>query len=321
MSEDIKHRIVSEIKSLAHELNASPTRAQWLERTRLTKWDMEREFKTWEAALAAAGLAPNVRSKKMKLSNEEFFGRDLQEVLDTHEPKIRVQQKVSAPILPIGDLHFPFVHRPTLEKIYRFAEKEIGKDDGYIVQVGDLYDMFAHSKFPKSANFYGPDDELELGFKAAKEFWSEINKACPNAKKHGLKGNHDVRPLKLAIERAPSLEGLVARALEGYFQFDGVNLVADHREELEIDSILFHHGIFGKLGDHRDFTQMCTVVGHTHRGGVVYRPLRKHTLWELNCGFVGDENAKVLQYTPMKTTGWTLGWGFIDEYGPRFIAA
>lgn len=44
------------------------------------------------------------------------------------------------------------------------------------------------------------------------------------------------------------------------------------------------------------------------------------TLYELNAGYLGDPESKALSYTPTKITNWTLGWGYIDEDGPRFVA-
>jgi hypothetical protein len=87
-----------------------------------------------------------------------------------------------------------------------------------------------------------------------------------------------------------------------------------------IEDIAFHHGYRSQLGSHRDYMHMNFVGGHTHRGGVVFRNIKNETLWELNCGLAGDPTSKGLSYTSQKMNDWTLGFGAIDEYGPRFIS-
>ena len=81
------------------------------------------------------------------------------------------------------------------------------------------------------------------------------------------------------------------------------------------------HGYKSQIGQHRDALMYNVVAGHLHRGGVAFRSIRGRTLWELNCGLAGDPESKGLSYTPSRITDWTLGWGFLDLYGPRFIPA
>lgn len=318
---DNKHAIVSEIKQLAQELGRTPCLTEWKERTRFSRRVLEHEFgavQTWNHAVVAAGLIPTKGRGRVKLTQEEVFGRDIRETLEAHEPRERKPAQVSEPILIIGDAHFPFVHHQTLEKIYRFAEKHRPK---HIVQMGDLYDFFAHSKFPRSQNFYSPDQEMAEGRKAAEEMWKTIRGLCPDAKCHQLLGNHDVRPLKRIMESAPTLESLLVRAIEPLFEFEGVQTIKDPRDELVLQGVTMVHGYASRPGFNRDFVLGNCVNAHTHRAGVVYRALREQTIWELNPGFIGDETSKALSYTPQRTTGWTLGWGWIDEYGPRAIIA
>jgi len=62
------------------------------------------------------------------------------------------------------------------------------------------------------------------------------------------------------------------------------------------------------------------VCGHIHRGGAVYINYDNKVFWELNVGFLADKDSKALSYSALKRfSAWTLGWGEIDEQGPRFI--
>lgn len=153
----------------------------------------------------------------------------------------------------------------------------------------------------------------------AEKFFSRLHEDNPRAIKYNMLGNHDIRQLKRTIELLPQLENIVERHMIDLMTFPNWNLIKDHREPLELEGILFHHGYLGQIGAHRDSALRNFVVGHSHRGSVSYRRIRNETLWELNAGFIGDVDSKVMSYTPSKVQNYTLGFGFIDEYGPRFI--
>jgi hypothetical protein len=118
----------------------------------------------------------------------------------------------------------------------------------------------------------------------------------------------------------PSGEDWIERMLTEMMSFPGVETLPNYRDELMLPGdVMVHHGYRSRLGDHRNYTLHNFVCGHTHVGGVVYRQLRGQVLWELNAGLIGDQNSKGLSYTSQRATGWTPGWGWLDQYGPRFI--
>jgi hypothetical protein len=188
------------------------------------------------------------------------------------------------------------------------------------VQVGDLMDRYSHSRFPRSHNVYRPEQEDELARKGAEEMWAEVRKAAPRASLFQLLGNHDLRPLKQVLAAYPQMEKWAEKMLAESMTFEGVKTLHDPREELKLPgNVDVIHGYLGRLGDHRNYTLTNVVHGHTHTGGVVFRQVAGRVLWELDCGLAGDMESKALSYTPQKSTKHTLGWGFLDEYGPRFI--
>lgn len=318
---DTSHELVCAVKELAIELGRTPTRVELENRVINLNGKLGR-MGGFSVLLQMAGLETyNERrsGKKLKITKESLFGRSIEEVVEQHVPRV-VESNFPdfRPILAIGDTHFPFAHQPTLEKIYRFAEKE---QPEFIIQMGDLMDQFSHSRFPTSRNVYRPDEEMELGKKQAQEFWDALRKACPKAKIYGLMGNHDIRPLRAVLAAAPSLESLVRDSVKRLYHFEGVEMIEDYREELQIQGVMFHHGYMSKNGQQRDFVLQNLCSAHTHRGEVSFRPLKDKIIWHLNPGFTGDDQSKASSYTPQKTTGWTLGWGWMDEYGPRFIPA
>ncbi len=313
---DPLNEIVQRAKELYHELGRTPLRME-LESSGISKYKVQTIG--YENILAHAGLSvlPHGEARKVRTKvTNEIFERDIASHLDQYGPVNFNSEKVKSKILVAGDVHFCWEHRPTIEAFHEFNRK-IQPD--YIVQVGDLYDMYAHSKFPRSQNLYTPKDEERLSREGAEKFFNQIRKDNPKAKIYNMYGNHDIRPVKRTLESMPQMEHFVEKYMKDLMTFEGVSLVEDHRDILTIEGVGFHHGYLGKLGDHMNANITNMVVGHTHRGGVAYRRIKGGTLWELNAGFMGDPESKVMSYTPSKIQNYTLGFGYIDEYGPRFI--
>ncbi len=207
----------------------------------------------------------------------------------------------------VPDVHFPFAHQQTLEKIYRFAEQE--KPD-IIIQVGDLYDAYSYAKFPKSSNVFTPREETNTARKMAETMWAELRKASPAAKCYQLRGNHDDRPLKRILEAYPSCEDWVEKMLAELMTFDGVETIYDSRQELMITAdVAVIHGHRSQIGQHRDAFLYNGVAGHLHTAGVSYRQIHGRVLWELNVGLAGDPMSKGMSYMPSRIVKWTLGLG------------
>lgn len=220
-------------------------------------------------------------------------------------------------VVAFGDTHFPFHHREALWRAVDIAEKT--KPD-VVVQLGDLYDSFSFSKYPRSHNVITPDNEFEEGRHHALAFWKAVRQACPDAQCFQLRGNHDDRPLKRVVESMPAGESFVVQGLRELYAFDGVTTLDDSAEELEVDGVLYQHGRFSQIGQHLAWNQQSTVCGHLHRGGLVFRARADAIHFELNAGWLGDRKAPVFSYHAQKRMhGTTLGLGVVDPLGARFI--
>lgn len=155
---------------------------------------------------------------------------------------------------------------------------------------------------------------------AAEQFWSYIDRLAPQATKYQITGNHDIRPLKMAREKAPELEHMVSQSLHEMMTFPTVTTIYDPREELMIDGNLYIHG-FTKAGNHMKHFFKNTIVGHLHRGYTLFDHVHAiGPLWELNAGYVGDVEKKVFNYTPTRVSNWTLGYGLVENNNPQFIS-
>lgn len=308
--------MIAAVKDLAIELGRTPTKQECRDRIRGFKhWILKAPWNGDHSAfIIAAGLTPTSNGR-LKLTNE-IFERPVAEVIAEHVPREEISQPILSPTLLIGDTHFPFVSKSWLEWLYRQVEK---LKPARVIQLGDLYDMYAASKFPRSLNVYTPDDEEDAGRAGAEEMWKTVKRLVPAAECFQLLGNHDLRPVRRTMETAPIVERAVKKHLEGLMTFDGVTTIQDARQELIIDGVMHIHGYRTQLGAHRDYAVMNSACGHSHKGGTVFRRFRGQTFWELNAGFGGDAESKALGYTPQKIHDCTLGLGFYDEFGPRFI--
>lgn len=310
------HEIVNKLKALYAELGVPPTRDEFLKMSDVNQHQM-RKHGGYTAILKASGIPLRPGQEKVFRATSEIFKKDLKKVLDEYVPRDVMSVKNKLPkILVIGDAHFPFVNKKAILEIYKFAE--IHQPD-YIVQMGDLYDFLAHSKFPRSHNYYTPQQEELLAREGAEEFFSTLKKLCPDAKIHLLIGNHDLRPLKRILESCPTIEHWAENHFKDLLTFPDVETHMDHREELEIGGILFTHGFLTKEGAHRDYYLQSCVIGHLHKLWVQYRRVRGDQIFEMCAGFIGDPFSKALTYTPSKKANYQLGFGWIDEFGARPI--
>ncbi len=221
--------------------------------------------------------------------------------------------------LVLGDAHMPWMDKGAFRWAYELAKEE---KPTRIVQIGDLFDMFSQGKWARTYDLITPKEEMRQAREQAEEFWRLLQKASPKAECFQITGNHDSRPIKRILEKAPEIAALMD--IRHLWNFPNVKTIHEERQELVLDGICFMHGYRSKLGDHARFNQMKTVTGHSHRGGVVFMPIRGLTgrqemIWELNAGYLGDPSEVPLQYSKQSLTNWTQGVGLIDKWGPRFI--
>lgn len=226
-------------------------------------------------------------------------------------------QSVAKTVLAVGDLHMPWHSRPTLLAIYE-AIRRIKPH--VVIQMGDLYDLFSFTRFPRTHNIYTPSQELALARKDAELFWSSVQHAAPvKCRRVQLWGNHDDRAVKVALAKAPELEEFVTAGMRSLMRFDGVETVDDSRHVYMIDDVGYHHGYLLQPGAHARSFGHKIVTAHTHYGCVIPVKLEKELVWELNVGFAGDRFAKPLSFAAQRRfSRYTLGYGVVDAHGPRF---
>lgn len=314
-NDQTKHDLVAKLKDLAIEFKKCPTYQEFLEKTGTSHYSVQKYWKNYKVLCDAAGLVPYQERRKMP-PNEVLFKADIQEAIEKYKPETP-SPRITLPRIAIaGDYHAPFQSNYAVNRFIEFVEQF---QPEYVIQMGDAYDFLAHSKFPRSHNYYNAKQEEELGRAELENFWKRVKKAAPNARCIQIVGNHDLRPLKRILEVAPSFEHWAEEKWRELMTFDGVETIYDHREEFEVAGILFTHGFLHSEGRHRDYFLQNVVIGHLHKLWVQYRKIRGQSIWEMSCGFLGDPESKALGYTPSKKANMQLGFSAIDEFGPRTI--
>lgn len=231
----------------------------------------------------------------------------------------RIEENFNNPlkIVCIGDTHFPYAKAEYVASLLKFVK---ANKPTHIVQIGDLYDQYNFSRYPKEPGD-GAETELSAGRAAALMFWNGLKEASPGSKRYQLVGNHCIRMLKKIKQVAPEMYPIVKQYWDDAYNFRGVRTLADDRSELVINDILFIHGYLSNIGDHLKHNRTSVVVGHSHKGGVFYLRHKNQTLFELNCGHIADDKKLPFSYTPQRTTFWTPGFGLIEELPDGLLSA
>jgi hypothetical protein len=250
---------------------------------------------------------------------------DQRQTIIKERPQEMLRPHKAAPIsvsrgltVVIGDTHFPFHSKAWLSWVLDFIA-EAQPDN--VVQVADLYDGYAFSKYPRSLNVMTPNAEVDLGRQYAAFMWSEIQRLAPGARcyqLHDSEDNHGHRANKRALEFFASAERFIEDAVRELHCFDGVTTPTDLRGDLEIDGVVYQHGRF-KFGAHARINRKNTVIGHLHKGAVTFE--QDGRAWEMCVGWGGDVRQEPFSYAGKRRAhGTTLGLGVVDGYGPRFVA-
>lgn len=306
--------LVRLVQDLAIEKGRTPTRDEFTQTTGISRHHINLHFGSWVTLVQAAGLDQNNHNKRIDSS---IFNVDLEKHLENYKPREKVDYGPYPTMAIISDIHWPFENKKVIDAFLKYVEEN--KPEWVIIN-GDGWDMYSHSKFPRSHNVFTPKEEQRLAREKNENFWQLVKKKSPKSKCVQMLGNHDIRPMRRVLEAYPEAEDWVAEKMKKLFSFKGVKTFFDYREELYIrEDIAVFHGYKTKLGDHRDYTLCSTFNGHTHHGGTVFKNLRSQVIFECNSGFAGDPESKGLSYTSQKTTTQTPGFAACDKWGPRFI--
>jgi len=311
---DKKHELLKQLKEVRNNINHIPSMVEFTAITGTTRNTVRYHFGNWATFINNIESVVDKDERKEQL--KKLFHADINKTLKTPiKQPLFINDSNVKDIVCFSDTHFPFSSQATLEHLYTYL-KENKNDITHFFLLGDLYDMFAHTKFPRSMNVYTPKDEMNIGYEMAEEMFNKIQEIVPGIQIFLCSGNHDMRPLKRILASYP--EGEIFFSTEKFYTFEGVNYI-EHDKEFEFLNMNFLHGYGTRPGQHMNDTLKCTAVGHSHTGGTVFRKTSWGIIWELNCGYAGDETSKVFGYKALKCSKWTNGLGVIKLFnGVRF---
>jgi predicted phosphodiesterase len=201
----------------------------------------------------------------------------------------------------IGDLHAPFARDGWLDfckKIYKDYKCD------YVVQIGDLLDQYAFTRYVRDPDAYGAKHEIEL----AREMVNQMYKAFP--KGFVVLGNHDTRLAKRAAET-----GIPKWLLASYAELIGLPKNWNLGEEIEIDEVKYFHGeglsantelAVRKVGQ-------SVVYGHTHKGSIAFKAMKKDLLFAMNVGCLIDQHAYAFEYAKHALEKSFIGVGVVID--------
>lgn len=235
--------------------------------------------------------------------------------------RIKVKCRKNDRIFVIPDMHAPFILPSTISRVLQLV-REIKPD--LVIQVGDMYDAYTFSRFVGSRDLITPRQEMIRGKAILKKFWKDLQTIVPKAKCLHISGNHEYRLVKNLQSKAPEYEDLLVEPISQLTEFKNVTSLKSSKDELEVightvGSMIFIHGWSTNKSFHVKYFLQSVVHGHSHSPSLEYVRHKNKTLFEMDCGFLGNPDALPFQYRSTRTSKWAPGVGLIDSYGPRVI--
>lgn len=211
------------------------------------------------------------------------------------------EKKMSSKVLVVGDLHLPF-SRPGWLEFCKDTYKKYKCD--YVVQIGDFLDQYAFTRFVRDPDAYGAKYEIER----AKEEATGFFKAFP--KGFVLMGNHDTRLAKRAAET-----GIPEWLLKSYADLIGLPSKWDLGVEVEVDGVKYFHGEGLSANTELSVRKVgqSVVYGHTHKGSIAFKAMKKELLFAMNCGSLIDQNAYAFEYAKHALEKSFIGLGIVED--------
>jgi len=204
-------------------------------------------------------------------------------------------------VLVVGDLHLPFARQGWLEfckEVYKRYKCD------YVVQIGDFLDQYAFTRYVRDPDAYGAKYEIEK----AKEEATKFFKAFP--KGFVLLGNHDTRLAKRAAET-----GIPEWLLRSYAELIGMPKNWDLGVEVDIDDVKYIHGEGLSANTELSVRKVgqSVVYGHTHKGSIAFKAMKKDLLFAMNCGCLINQHAYAFEYAKHALEKSFIGVGIVDD--------
>jgi len=158
-------------------------------------------------------------------------------------------------VLIIGDLHLPF----ELPEYFKFCVDTYSKYNcNKVIFIGDIIDNHYASYHEDHADAMGGKDELDVAIEKLKPWYKKF----PNA--DVMLGNHDILIMRKA--QTSKIPTKWIKSYKDVLEVEKWNFV----EEIEIDDVLYCHGIGSKAHIRAVKNMQNTVQGHHHTESYVH---------------------------------------------------
>ena len=221
---------------------------------------------------------------------------------------------MSRVIFFLGDVHLPYHDKKSIEKVAdAIKQSQDDGDDVKVVQVGDLADQRAWSRFPKD----GDVDNAQKEFDDTVTSMEWLHKLIPDM--HIIFGNHDRR---IAMRASDSqIPRQLIKSIDQVFNFPGWKWhVSD--TPLIIDGIAVIHGDEYPIPNPSSAClrlARSVVYGHTHQGRLEHVRLFDRSMFAMNVGWLGDETQSAFNYSKRSPARYWTGYGVIVDGVPFLI--
>lgn len=206
-----------------------------------------------------------------------------------------------ARVLVVPDLHFPFQRKGYLEFLTGLY-KEYRCD--YVIQLGDFLDQYCFTRFLRNPDAMGSKQEFEQAQEEAAKFF----KAFP--KGYITLGNHDARLAKRMAE-----VGVPEWVLKAYAEMIGMPKTWDLGSEIYLDEVRYFHGEGLSANTELAVRKVGTsvVYGHTHKGSISFKAMKRELLFAMNVGCLIDQNTYAFEYAKHALEKSFIGAGVVID--------
>jgi len=216
-------------------------------------------------------------------------------------------------IIIIPDTHHPYTNWNVLREardhylVYKRQKKTVK-----VIQMGDLTDQKAWSRFPKDVD----DDNPTLEWMKTEDALIRMGEWFPEMTL--ILGNHDVRIIKKCLE--VGIPKKLIPKLEKLFPFQGWDWHMSHRP-LVIDNVMYVHGdeFAGNAIAKAKRAGMSVVQGHDHQMYLEFLNTMGRKTFGMGTGCTVDVDSPAAAYAAKNPMGVDLGFAEIIKGVPHLI--
>lgn len=302
--------MVEALKAISLEIGRTPTREQFLQKSKYNRYNIEAVFGGYVYFLEAAGKRSVNHKKVDKQEIREKVFEKLKK--DVEEKKSGLYPpKITHRLLCISDMHHPYGHPDTVKFLTDLHEKY---NFDTILIGGDEVDSHAMSFHDHNPDLLSPGHELQAAIKSLQPLYTLFPEAKVLSSNHGdlfyRKGKHHGFPRHVLKDYNEVIEAPSTWewAEEHIFQFpNGQKAIA-------------HHGYSSNILMASKKRAMSLIQFHFHSTfSIQFWKNREALFFALQCGSLVDDTSLAMEYNKLVLERPILGVGAVIDGIPRLF--